>query len=201
MLCPICVELRVEASPSLCSVCGAPLQSLTAGRLESLVQSRIEARLISWRDQGLLDTATAARLTASLLEVPPAEEAIAVLAPVVEPSLEQKADAFAARLEQLKDWRPSWGKAFFQSMEDTARKEREARRHASRPGRRDLVDEEGLDLASDSGQALFHRVDASALGGLEAMAALDGDTPDTTPRLNEYVWWFLGALLVLGGSL
>ncbi|MGZ3460719.1 MAG: hypothetical protein ACXU86_19705, partial [Archangium sp.] len=57
---------------------------------------------------------------------------------------------------------------------------------------------------SDSGQALFNRVDASVLGGgLEALVALDdsADGRGETPKLNEYVWWFLGAVLVLGGSL
>lgn len=109
-------------------------------------------------------------------------------------ALEQKADALAEKLEQLEEWRPEWGTAFFQALEAAARSEREAERERDEDG-------EDLGLATDSGQALFHRVDASALGGgLESLAALD-ESRSETPRLHEYVWWFLGAVLVLGGSL
>ncbi|WP_404364137.1 hypothetical protein ACIHQR_28680 [Corallococcus coralloides] len=84
-----------------------------------------------------------------------------------------------------------------------------ARAEHARAARRSLVapqdgessSEEDLGSALGSGQALFGRGHLDSLGGsgLEAVIALDdGDNP---PRLNEYIWWFLGAVLVLGGSL
>ncbi|ATB40333.1 hypothetical protein CYFUS_005782 [Cystobacter fuscus] len=198
MLCLTCAEPRIEAPESTCPVCGAPLQPLTSDSLESLVQERLQRKISALRATRLIDEPTATRLSDALVGA----TAVSIAVPLAEtpPTLEQKADALADKLAALEDWRPTWGRSFFQSLEDRAREEREARQRAlRRPG-----EEDGLDLASDSGQALFHRVDAGALGGLEAMAALDGDTADTSdsaPRLHEYVWWFLGAVLVLGGSL
>ncbi|EPX57258.1 hypothetical protein D187_007012 [Cystobacter fuscus DSM 2262] len=202
MLCLTCAEPRIEAPESTCPVCGASLQPLTSDSLESLVQERLQRKISALRATRLIDEPTATRLSDALVGA----TAVSVAAPLLEepPTLEQKADALADKLAALEDWRPTWGRSFFQSLEDRAREEREARQQALRRERRAHDHEDGLDLASDSGQALFHRVDAGALGGLEAMAALDGDTADTSdsaPKLHEYVWWFLGAVLVLGGSL
>ncbi|WNG27657.1 hypothetical protein F0U62_29230 [Cystobacter fuscus] len=202
MLCLTCAEPRLEAPESTCPVCGAPLQPLTSDSLESLVQERLQRKISALRATRLIDEPTATRLSDALVGA----TAVSVAAPLLEEplTLEQKADALADKLAALEDWRPTWGRSFFQSLEDRAREEREARQRALRREHRAPGEEDGLDLASDSGQALFHRVDAGALGGLEAMAALDGDTADTSdsaPKLHEYVWWFLGAVLVLGGSL
>lgn len=61
--------------------------------------------------------------------------------------------------------------------------------------------EDDLGSALGSGQALFARDASGALGGgLEAVVALDA-TSSSSPRLNDFIWWFLGAVLVLGGSL
>ncbi|QSQ12567.1 hypothetical protein [Myxococcus landrumensis] len=61
--------------------------------------------------------------------------------------------------------------------------------------------EDDLGSALGSGQALFARDASGALGGgLEAVVALDA-TSSNSPRLNDFIWWFLGAVLVLGGSL
>jgi hypothetical protein len=202
MLCLSCAEPRIEAPDATCPACGSPLQPLTPDGLELLVQEKLKRKISDWRTTRLLDEPTATRLTDALLGA--SAVGVAVPHPEDTRTLEQKADALADKIEALEDWRPSWGKSFFQALEDTARQEREARQQARRRERDASGHGDGLDLASDSGQALFHRVDAGALGGLEAMAALDDDTADTsdaTPKLHEYVWWFLGAVLVLGGSL
>ena len=62
-----------------------------------------------------------------------------------------------------------------------------------------------LGSAMGSGSALLRPGTAGALGGgLEALVALDGAGTaagrEGSLKLHEYVWWFLGALLVLGGS-
>ncbi|WP_239469947.1 hypothetical protein [Archangium violaceum] len=167
----------------------------TAEHLDALVQEKLRRRISDWHATRLLDEHTASRLTESLAGAPVASVAVPLLEDAS--TLEQKADALAGKLEQLEDWRPGWGQAFFQALENAARAEREAKRAS---------DDEELDigLASESGQALFHRVDAGALGGgLDAMVALDdaGGARGEALKLHEYVWWFLGAVLVLGGSL
>ncbi|AGC48729.1 hypothetical protein MYSTI_07457 [Myxococcus stipitatus DSM 14675] len=75
---------------------------------------------------------------------------------------------------------------------------RRQRGHASDDS---YASEDDLGSALGSGQALFARDASGALGGgLEAVVALDA-TSSNSPRLNDFIWWFLGAVLVLGGSL
>ncbi|WP_257455241.1 hypothetical protein [Archangium lipolyticum] len=195
MICLACAELRATDAGTNCPSCGTGLVPATPEHLDALVQEKLRRRISDWHATRLLDERTASRLTESLAGAPAASAAVPLLEDAS--TLERKADALAGKLEQLEDWRPGWGQAFFQALENAARAEREAKRAS---------DDEELDvgLASESGQALFHRVDAGALGGgLDAMVALDdaGDARGEAPKLHEYVWWFLGAVLVLGGSL
>ncbi|MFP2934786.1 hypothetical protein ACLESO_58710, partial [Pyxidicoccus sp. 3LG] len=79
-----------------------------------------------------------------------------------------------------------------------AEREQKARRRAQV---REGASEDDLGSALGSGQALFAQGQTGALGGgLEAVVALD-DVQGSSPKLHEYIWWFLGAVLVLGGSL
>ncbi|WP_235216937.1 hypothetical protein [Archangium violaceum] len=182
------------------------LEPATREHVDRLVREKLKRRISDWQATRLLEPATATRLTESLYTTPESAAVVsaavvsaAVAVPLLEDAstLEQKADALAGKLEELEDWRPTWGQAFFQALENAAREERE-RESASRPHH----EEEGIGLASESGQALFQRVDAGALGGgLDAMVALDDSASGAAPKLHEYVWWFLGAVLVLGGSL
>ncbi|MFE8600904.1 hypothetical protein [Archangium violaceum] len=198
MICLACAEFR--DGENTCPDCGALLDPATREYVDRLVQVKLKRRIADWQATRLLEPATATRLTESLsATTTSAVVSAAVAVPLLEDAstLEQKADALAGKLEELEDWRPTWGQAFFQALENAAREERE-RESASRPHH----EEEGIGLASESGQALFQRVDAGALGGgLDAMAALDDSTSGAAPKLHEYVWWFLGAVLVLGGSL
>ncbi|WP_143195763.1 hypothetical protein [Archangium sp. Cb G35] len=198
MICLVCAELR--DGENTCPDCGALLEPATREHVDRLVQEKLKRRIADWQATRLVEPATATRLTESL-SATTTSDAIAIAAvavPLLEDAstLEQKADALAGKLEELEDWRPTWGQAFFQALENAAREERE-RESASRPHH----EEEGIGLASESGQALL-RVDAGALGGgLDAMVALDDSASGAAPKLHEYVWWFLGAVLVLGGSL
>ncbi|RKI61108.1 hypothetical protein D7X55_23505 [Corallococcus sp. AB049A] len=214
MLCPACTEPRAPASGPLCPECGAALVPAAGRHLDDFVLARMRRRIEHWRFDGLLDADTAARLEASLaapveaagvsvpeVPVPPVEEA-----PAVDPAVrvEAWADDVAGSLRRAGGWRPGWLASLAHSLDETARAEREqAARVALRVSSPDVesASEEDLGSALGSGQALFGRGHLDSLGGsgLEAVIALDeGDNP---PRLNEYIWWFLGAVLVLGGSL
>ncbi|MFY0565391.1 hypothetical protein ACN28E_16330 [Archangium lansingense] len=194
MICLVCAELREEETRDTCPDCGAVLEPATRAHVDRLVREKLQRRIADWQATRLLDPSTASRLSESLYG---AAVSAAVAVPLLEDAstLEQKADALAGKLEELEDWRPTWGQAFFQALERAAREEREAES-------RSHTQEEGIGLASDSGQAIFQRADTGALGGgLDAMVALDESASGAAPKLHEYVWWFLGAVLVLGGSL
>ncbi|RKI44202.1 hypothetical protein D7Y27_14045, partial [Corallococcus sp. AB004] len=245
MLCPACTEPRAPDSGPLCPECGAALVPAAGRHLDDFVLARMRRRIEHWRFDGLVDPATADRLESSLAapaeavaSVPevPALEAVEVS---VEPALDSAArveawaDDVAGSLRRAGGWRPGWLAAIANSLDETARAEREqaarrrvvvqdvgessrvedlgedaARAERERAARRVVAlddgessSEEDMGSALGSGQALFGRGHLDSLGGsgLEAVIALDeGDNP---PRLNEYIWWFLGAVLVLGGSL
>jgi hypothetical protein len=195
MICLVCAELREEETRDTCPDCGAMLEPATRAHVDRLVREKLKRRIADWQATRLVDPSTATQLTESLYAASAVSAAVAV--PLLEDAstLEQKADALAGKLGELEDWRPTWGQSFFQALENAAREERE--REAGSP-----AGEEGIGLASDSGQALFQTGDAGALGGgLDAMVALDDPASGAAPKLHEYVWWFLGAVLVLGGSL
>ncbi|RKG89998.1 hypothetical protein D7W82_05245 [Corallococcus sp. CA049B] len=220
MLCPACTEPRAPDSGPLCPECGAALVPAAGRHLDDFVLARMRRRIEHWRFDGLLDADTAERLEASLaapagtvvsvLEVP-APEAVVVVPVPVEPALDSAArveawaDDVAVSLRRAGGWRPGWLASLANSLDETARAEREQqvarRRVVVAPDDGESSSEEGLGSALGSGQALFGRGHLDSLGGsgLEAVIALDeGDNP---PRFNEYIWWFLGAVLVLGGSL
>jgi hypothetical protein len=171
--------------------------------LEELVRARLRRRINDWRTRGVIAARTAATLEESLqkpLETsptkPPADSATA---------LEQWADEVAGSVQRLAAWRPGWGAAFFHSLEEAAKAEREAAaRHGPR-GRSGDSGEDDLGLALGSGGALLSQGGGALGGGLDAMVALDApggaSGREGSLKLHEYVWWFLGALLVLGGSI
>ncbi|MCP3099720.1 hypothetical protein LZ198_12665 [Myxococcus sp. K15C18031901] len=183
-------------------------------------------RIQGWRTHALIDAETATRLeqtldeapalevptgTATEVTAPGVEAAAAVVAATVVADPAARAEAWAERLagslQQVFDWRPGWGGELARSLDAAARAEREEKaRRRERAARarstgNDDASEDDLGSALGSGQALFTRDPAGALsGGLEAMVALDASA-ERSPRLNDYIWWFLGAVLVLGGSL
>ncbi|WP_241758578.1 hypothetical protein [Pyxidicoccus parkwayensis] len=171
--------------------------------MERALRHRIER----WRYDGLVDAAMAAKLEASLSATQQAApETEPVEAPQPVPSavrVEAWADDVADSMRRAAGWRPGWGVELARNLEEAAKEERElaARKRAARASDGDST-EDDLGSALGSGQALFAHGQTGALGGgLEAVVALDEGGPASTPRLHEYIWWFLGAVLVLGGSL
>ncbi|WP_223644046.1 hypothetical protein [Corallococcus sp. EGB] len=221
MLCPACTQPRATDSGPLCPECGAALVPAAGRHLDEFVLARMRQNIERWRFAGLLDPDTADRLEASLVppvetvatvaEVPAALAMAVSMAPEPEPApeldsaarVEAWADGVAHSLRRAGGWRPGWLASLAHSLDETARAERDqaARRRVAVREDGESSSEEDLGSALGSGQALFGRGHLDSLGGsgLEVVIALDeGDPP---PRLHEYIWWFLGAVLVLGGSL
>jgi hypothetical protein len=203
-LCPSCAEFRTGDAGATCPACGVALVPAAEPFLEELVRARLRRRIDDWRARGTITASTAARLEASLetplrasSAKPEADSAAA---------LEQWADEVAGSAQRLAAWRPGWGAAFFHSLEEAAKAERKAAaRHGPR-GRSGDSGEDDLGLAMGSGSALLSQGGAGAFGGgLDAMVALDApggaSGREGSLKLHEYVWWFLGAVLVLGGSI
>ena len=211
MICPACARLRADEAGPTCPECGTALVSATTPHLEALVQTTVRRHIERWRYDGLVDGATATRLEASLSSdtptVPETQESPHLVPVASATRVEAWADDVADSLRRAAGWRPGWGAALARNLDEAAKAERElaARtRAAARSGRASEGDssEHDLGAALGSGQALFAHGQTGALGGgLEAVVSLDDGGPASTPRLHDYIWWFLGAVLVLGGSL
>lgn len=188
-LCLPCATPRSAGAQGLCPQCSTALVAATAEHVEALVQQRLERQLGAWRASGLLTATAAERLAQTLRGLPEADTGGGAEA------VERRVDEVAASVGRLVDWRPEWLLSAARSLEEAARAEREAQgRKGGEEGRSDVA------LASEAGQALFGQ--AGALGsGLQAVAELDEGRQGVPPRLQEYVWWFIGTVLVLGGSL
>src|SRR5437868_10327844 len=155
LICPSCAEFRTADVGSPCPTCATPLVSAEEPHLEGLVRARLRKRIEGWRQQGVLTTGTAARLLASLEALPTAEPGKPP--PGSAHDLEKRADELAASIQLVAAWRPGWGAAFFHSLEEAAKAEREA---AALQGQREQDDEaepgeSDLGLAVGSGGSLF----------------------------------------------
>lgn len=203
----------------MCQECGAPLVPATEPNLDAFVKETLRRHIDGWQASALIDVVTATRLAESLLpvadglhpETPKAEQALVqdlldaeAVAPVdAATRAEAWADGVATSLRNGGEWRLwGWGAALARSLDEAAKAEREQkarRRRGLRPDSEGTEDD--LGSALDSGQTYFDRDASGPLsGGLEAVVALDA-RPESTPRFQEFIWWFLGAMLILGGSL
>nr|WP_274622402.1 hypothetical protein [Myxococcus fulvus] len=206
MICPVCARLRDGASGESCQECGNALVPVTEPHFEALVKTTLWRHIASWRDGALIDESTALRLEGTLTSVI-AEPAVVTapevvpVAPPLDPAarVEAWANGVAASVRGAEGWTWGWAGALARSLDNAAKEEREQaarRRHGDRD-----ASEDDLGSALGSGQSLFAREASGALGGgLEAMVALDAE-PASSARLHDFIWWFLGAVLVLGGSL
>lgn len=183
-------------------------------------------RLEAWRREGLLtvDDEVAERLLHLPIEPDTPEREGPSSA---EPSAREGAEVAAARasVEERADALAKAASAFFgevgarvKQARERASHEREQARQPSAPptsGRGDRnLDDEG----TEAGRAIFveHRRVGEVVGsGLEALGELDDDAPSSRPSRGRrpreraeaqplgalQVFWFIGAVLVLGGSL
>ncbi|WP_239988982.1 hypothetical protein [Corallococcus macrosporus] len=192
---------------------------VTEPHLDALVKESLRRHIDGWQASALIDVDTAARLAASLapeangLHPEPPVAGLRVAGGLAEPEAvppldaatraEAWADGLAASLRDGGGWRLwGWGAALARSLDEAAKAEREQKARRRRVATNDrAAGEDDLGAALDSGQAFFSRDSSGPLGGgLEAVVALDA-RPEGSPRFQEFIWWFLGAVLVLGGSL
>ncbi|NVJ05813.1 hypothetical protein HUW63_11290 [Myxococcus sp. AM001] len=222
MICQVCARLRDVASGAMCQECGSPLVPATAPRLDALVRETLRRHIEGWQASAVIDGVTAARLAESLAPatndlhvgtplVGQVEHAPAggLPAPAAVPPVdaatraEAWADSVASSLRSAGGSRLwGWGAALASSLDEAAKEERARKERARRrPPHDSEAGADDLGAALDSGQTFFSRDASSPLGGgLEAVVALDAQ-PESAPRFQEFIWWFLGAMLVLGGSL
>ncbi|GHG82484.1 hypothetical protein [Comamonas sp. JC664] len=221
MICQACARLRDVAPEVTCPECGASLVPATEVQHEALVKETLRRHIEGWRASALIDVATATRLTLSLApdsndggealvtgaveqsSLPESPDGVVVSTVDAATRAEAWADGLATSLRTGGDWRLwGWGAALARSLDDAAKAERAQKARGRRASRGDAEGgEDDLGAALDSGEALFTRDGSGPLsGGLEAVVALDAG-PESSPRFQEFIWWFLGAVLVLGGSL
>ncbi len=183
MICLTCAELKWVRRGASCPTCRGPLLDETPEALEQLVAAKLKKQLRWWRERGALDEATHARLDAGLPDVQPPRPA--------EPSLAARADALAGKVPESDPLRPAW----LDSLDRAFRERDDWKRQP------DAADDSTGDAAAGAGGALFgDRSTAALTGGLHALADLDEGDASLRSVIGEYVWWFIGTLLVLAGS-
>jgi len=179
MICLTCADLKRVRRGAVCPACRGPLLDETEEALEQLVAAKLKHKLQHWSADGHLDEATRAKLEATLpkVELPRAEPA---------ESVTRRADALAAALAPAGDGKPGWVDALANAF-----RERDDWKRAPE------AEEPERDAALFDGG----RGDTGALtGGLHTLADLDEGDASLRSVIGEYVWWFIGTLLVLGGS-
>jgi hypothetical protein len=182
MVCLSCAELKHVRRGLSCPSCRGPLLDETAQTLEQLVGAKLRKRLRGWEQQGHLDGRLRERLEADLPPLPvPAERRDPV---------SQRADAAARALPDAEDVRPRW----LDSLQHALRERDDWQRKT------ESVDPTG-DAAAGAGAALFDSRSTGALtAGLHSLTDLDHGDASLRSVIGEYVWWFIGTLLVLAGS-
>ena len=182
-----------------CGVCAGATVPLTPDTLAAFADGRTRERLAAWQAAGHLTAAQAATLAAELrppITLPTRPEPAA--------RLERAADALAAGVQRLRTWQPTWWDAL---KADLARP----------PATPDDNDDAHGDQLEDV-------ADPAGVGGLSGLAALDRPrgprrsrrerrrahgqpvvevaetSEDFRSLVGEYVWWFIGTLLILAGS-
>ena len=211
-VCTDCAEL-VESSPrGGCPRCG---KRLARGRTEILAweSARQEARILAWKRDGVIDEELAKRLRSRV-----ALDAGASTDAKENESDSEKAKAKASAVERGADIVVGGAGNLYAEM--AARWKRLAE-NVERDAPKEAHEEASLqhdDRTLEAGRAIFARDGRGAVvgAGLEALSALDDDEPAprdpnaeapgdalkeaTKPFGALQVFWFIGTLLVLAGS-
>ncbi len=170
MICLACAELE-KGGARFCRRCGQALVAPSLANIRRYGDERIRKQLEAWAKSGALLEGTADRLEETLPKEPSAPEAKPPPKPTAPDRPKQPRSAPVAP-----------------------------------PPPRPPEPELALPAAGVAVAAMVEatRSPTGAVGGVEAFAALDAHPVRHGSRsfavLSEYVWWFVGALLVLGGS-
>jgi len=203
-LCVSCAE--IFDSPGKCPKCGAPF-ARTAADIEAWETKRLVSRIATWKSEGLVNAHLAKRLITRIEKGAPLEpeapeeaqkatieEAIAEAAEKKEPHpLERGADALLG------------GGASFWKELSSRHEEMVKAIDADGPHSPDDAPPSSsrrADSGIDAGRAVFARGHAVVSPGIEALTELDeSDGSDAAKPLGALqVFWFIGTLLVLSGS-
>jgi hypothetical protein len=200
-VCVTCVEV-FEGSVRSCPRCGSPLADRAADLL-AWERARQRRRIDAWLADGVIDDETANELISRLAQPLAADDAEAAPPPPLEPrasAVERRADGLVSGAAAL------FGEVSARWTKITHAIDEDAPPSSQRPraglGERD-------DAHLDASRAIFAgqgRTAAVVAAGIEALAALDEEAP-ASPRAEIerpfgalQVFWFIGTLLVLAGS-
>jgi hypothetical protein len=195
-ICKTCAEL-VDAARA-CPRCGT---KLARGRKDLLAweRARQRARIAAWSKEGVIDDELAGRLNARVGEDREDETEHAHEADEKRVTgVERGADVVVSGAAQL-----------FVEMGDRWKRLAKSIDEDSAPDEKDAASLQHDDRTLEAGRAIFARDGRGAVvgAGVEAFAALD-DEPSEAPATREeskpfgalQVFWFIGTILVLAGS-
>lgn len=195
MLCLSCRRVGEEGETDTCARCGAGLVAVSSAHLEALISAEVSERLRQSREQE-----DSSRVSSAVV----ASAGVVVAAIVAVPDRDRRAEDFAAREEaaRLRQARMEQRTALEKERLDAylrSEQERVAANLARRERAKHTRDAEAS-VASDAAEAMAR----DEAGAAHLVASLDDhkDGADATFRsvLYENIGWFIGAMLVLSGS-
>jgi len=210
----LCLSCATVEGAATCGTCGGPLVSPSKENLRALLDAKVGVEIDAWERDGVVDAETSERLrerrkgpdtkavepTSKRSSAKPIRDATGAVLDGLERRKREIGERWSAIVARVESDGPTVSKETSVAPEPR----RSSRKKGSGGDTRDAI---------DAGRGLFGGAEAGAGGGLEALADLD-DAPsssrapgDAEPHrasagalLAEYVWWFLGMLLVLAGS-
>ncbi len=200
MICLNCPAVIDDPVQRFCITCGQRLAETSGASIERFAARKLDLQLAQWRMLGLVDGVTADKLCESLVVAPVA--AAAVVAPTT--------SVPAPRLTQPEGGRRRRNKPPAPHVPVHPRPSPAAKPEADTlPLGNDVppaAPPPDTHDAAPAGVAMMESVQGATapVGAIDAFTALDEKPTPHGSRgfsiASEYVWWFIGALLVLGGS-
>jgi hypothetical protein len=187
VVCTSCSELY--EGKSLCPACGGPLVS-TRAAVEAWEHARQERRIATWRSDGVIDDVVAEKILASI-RAHRSEPPKLAPGPVEDHAIEKGARAVV-----------DGGRSFFAEVGTRYARVVAAIEEDAPPPSADAEEEPGeRSPGVEAGRAVFGG--SSVVGaGIEALGELDDREEGPAKPLGALqVFWFIGTVLVLAGSL
>ncbi|MBK9259511.1 MAG: hypothetical protein IPM54_06695 [Polyangiaceae bacterium] len=198
-LCAACGE--IFDATQRCPKCGAAFAKTTAD-IEAWETKRIVRRVDAWKSEGLIDARVAERIVQRIEKGSPLDaEAPEAAAPTQDDvakerahPVEQGADALIGGVSGF--WREAGAR--YAAMVGAIDAKGAHVEHEAAP-----ISSRRADEGIDAGRAVFARGQGVITPGIESLGELDADeAPGVTKPLGALqVFWFIGTLLVLSGSL
>ncbi|MCB1156289.1 MAG: hypothetical protein KDK45_02205 [Leptospiraceae bacterium] len=182
MICPSCKTFHPGFPGRNCPVCSLPLESESQKNLDRLVLGKMKDYIQSWKKKGKISKETYTEINLAI----DAE----TTAPLPEPITKaEEQNLLGLLLASFFEWIQSFFSGLSGIIDPFWREK-------GFPQKRNLRKE------SVSGDDLS---EAGEFAGVSVFAELDRSNSllwaGIRPLLNEYIWWFIGSLLVLAGSI